>query len=74
LHFVDRLIGTIYKKNSQKHEGMSLDDMQNILFNGTPQKVRKDEDGLKSQKIEIKGIGTVTINPETGGLVQCNKT
>lgn len=71
LHFVDRLIGTIYEKN--KHEGMSLKDMKNILFNGKPKKVKVDLNGKKSQNIVIEGIGIVTINPETGELIQCNK-
>lgn len=71
LHFVDRIIGTIYEKN--KHEGMSLKDMQNILFNGSLRKAKIDRDGRVSQKMEIDGVGTVTINPETGELVQCNR-
>lgn len=73
LHFVDRIIGTIYEKN--KHEGMSLKDMQNILFNGTPNpKLKYDMLNRSSQNIEIENIGIVTVNPDTGELVQCNKS
>lgn len=72
LHFVDRFIGTIYEKN--KHEGMHLKDMKKILFKGVPKKVKEDKKGRVSQTIEIDGLGVVTINPETGELVQCNKS
>ena len=72
LHFVDRLIGTIYEKI--KHEGMSIRDMQHILFNGVPSnKLKYDKYGRPSQNIEIEGLGIVTVNPKTGELIQCNK-
>lgn len=75
LHFVDRFIGTIYHKaNEPKHEGMSLKDMQKVLFKGTPSpKIKYDKFDRPSQNIEIEGIGIVTVNPETGELIQCNK-
>ena len=73
LHFVDRLIGTIYEDN--KHEGMSIKDMQHILFNGVPStKLKYDKYGKPSQNIEIDGLGIVTVNPNTGELIQCNRS
>lgn len=72
LHFVDRLIGTPYE--TPKHEGMSLNDMKNILLSGVPSaKLKYDKFDRPSQNIEINGVGVVTINPNTGELVQCNK-
>lgn len=72
LHFVDRLIGTIYGK--VKHEGMFIEDFQKILFEGIPlPKIKYDRAGKPSQNIKIKGLGIVTINPVTGELIQCNK-
>ncbi|MDE6441212.1 MAG: phage minor capsid protein [Clostridia bacterium] len=75
LHFVDRLIGTIYHKdNEPKHEGMALKDMQDILFNGVPSsKLKYDKFNRPSQNIEIESKGIVTVNTDTGELVQCNK-
>ncbi len=73
LHFVDRLIGSIYE--NPKHEGMSLKDMQNILLNGVPKRtIKYNKDNKPSQNIEIENLGIVTINPDTGELIQCNKS
>ena len=72
LHCVDRVIGTIYGK--PKHEGMSIDELQKILFTGEPlPKIKYDKEGNPSQNIKIIGLGIVTLNPETGELIQCNR-
>lgn len=84
LHCVDRVIGTIYDvktykdgvlKKDPKHEGVPIEDLQKILQDGIPsKKIKYDEQGKPSQKIILKGVGTVTINPKTGELIQCNKS
>ncbi len=72
LHFVDRLIGTIYGK--VKHEGLLIEDFQKILFEGMASaKIKYDGEGKPSQNIKIKSLGIITINPITGELIQCNK-
>lgn len=73
LHCVDRVIGTIYGKI--KHEGMSLDVFQKILFTGTvSNKIKYNKAGAPSQNIKIEGLGIITVNPHTGELIQCNRT
>ena len=74
-HFVDRHFGTIYRKNIRdpKHEGVTIEEIENVLQKGMVGNIKTDKKGRKSQKIYIKGKCDVTINPVTGELIQCNK-
>ena len=77
-HFIDRTVGSIYytyTRNSEKikHEGVSVEDSLNILNNGVARPIVYDSKHRASQKFVLKGVGDVTINPETGELVQVNK-
>lgn len=67
-HFVDRVIGTIYQKRS----GVSVKNLQKIIANGQIAEVKTDKKGRKSQRIYIDELCDITINPETGELIQCN--
>lgn len=67
-HFVDRVIGTIYQKRS----GVSIRNLQKIIANGQIAEVKTDKKGRKSQRIYIDELCDITINPETGELIQCN--
>ena len=67
-HFVDRVIGTIYQKRS----GVSIKNLQKIIANGQIAEVKTDKKGRKSQRIYIDELCDITINPETGELIQCN--
>ena len=72
-HFVDRAIGTIYKKDGgKKREGVSVANLQNIIMHGKVGHTKTDSMGRKSTLLYIDGVGDVTINSETGVLVQCN--
>ena len=75
-HFLDRYFGTIYRKSSRdpKHEGVSIEELEEVFYKGQSCGIKIDKKGRKSQKIFLKGVCDVTINPETGELIQCNKT
>lgn len=74
-HFVDRYFGTIYRKSLRvpKHEGVSIREIEEVFYKGDFCEIKIDKKGRKSQKIYIKGVCDLTINPETGELIQCNK-
>ena len=77
-HFVDRTVGSIYytyTKNGEKikHEGVSVESSLRILTEGKPRAIVYDAKGRASQKYILKGVGDVTMNPETGELVQANR-
>ena len=76
-HFVDRHIGTIYKQERSdgqeiKHEGVSLDSIKKAILEGTEGKVSTDRLGRKGMIIKLDGVCRITMNPETGELIQCN--
>lgn len=70
-HFIDRVLG----QTSTPHEGMRLavpvDAALDTVLHGTPGKVRVNDRGQTSQQITGK-TNVVTINPETGVLIQTN--
>ena len=72
---MDRHFGAIYRKGPRdpKHEGVEIEELENVIRNGFFDEIKTDKKGRKSQKIYIKGECDVTINPETGELIQCNK-
>ena len=74
-HFVDRHFGTIYRKGPRdpKHEGVMIEELENVIQNAIFGDIKTDKKGRKSQKIYITGECDVTINPDTGELIQCNK-
>ena len=74
-HFLDRYFGTIYRKSSRdpKHEGVSIGEIEEVFYKGQLCEIKTDKKGRKSQKIYLKGVCDLTINPETGELIQCNK-
>lgn len=74
-HFVDRVLWTIYLqgKDRYKHEGVSIKNVQEILFKGKAGKSKIDKFGRINQNIVLDNFGEITINPDTGVLVQCNQ-
>lgn len=70
-HFIDRVIGQTAEPHPGKRQGVPVDAALDTLLNGTPGTVRVNLDGKRGQK--IKGDRCeVTINPDTGYLVQAN--
>lgn len=67
-HFVDRTIGSIY----QRRDGVSIKNMQKVIVSGKLSEIKVDKYGRKSQRIYIDDLCDITINPETGELIQCN--
>lgn len=74
-HFIERIIGTSEDpKTERPRSGVSVSDAVDALAN--PLKI-KDKTVDKSGNASIKYIGkvaTVSINPDTGALIQCNPT
>lgn len=66
-HFTARVIGSIEERRS----GVSIKDVINILSNADEfiEQSRKNGRSIKYLK---KGIGTVSVNPDTGKLIQTN--
>lgn len=74
-HFMERVIGTLLDpKNEKPRSGVSVEDIIDALTNPLDIKpIKIDKDGKKSQKF-IGEQGTISVNPDTGVLVQCNPT
>lgn len=74
-HFMERVIGTMCDpKTGKPRSGVSVEDILESLIN--PMKVnaaRAGKNGQRSQKY-VGENATVTINPDTGILIQCNPT
>ena len=67
-HFISRTIGSA----EQKRTGVSADDSVKILEEYDEIKpIRKDKNG-NSQRILKKGLGVISINPDTMQLIQVN--
>lgn len=68
-HFMERVIGT--KEDPKTHRprsGVSIEDIQDALLNGTPRIRERDPNSIKY--VTDKCI--VSVNPKTGILMQCN--
>ena len=67
-HFIARVIGSV----EQKRNGVSIDDVISILQNPDKiGKVVKRKNGVSQRYIKY-GVGLVSINTETGNLIQVN--
>ena len=68
-HFMERVIGN--KEDPKTHRprsGVSIEDIQDALLNGTPRIRERDPNSIKY--VTDKCI--VSVNPKTGILIQCN--
>ena len=71
-HFMERVLGTIKDpKTGNPRNGVEIDDIIECLFNGSSRPVKYDEKNRPSQLLYTKKCA-VTINPDTGELIQCN--
>ena len=83
-HFIERVIGVIKDPDTgKKRLGVELQDIQDALTNGNAMKpkisrdkngnILYDEDGKpKISQLFVTDKCAVSINPETGVLIQCN--
>lgn len=70
-HFIDRVIGQTAEPHPGKRRGVPVDDALDTLLHGKPGSIRINDDGSKSQKLSGAKC-SVTINPDTGRLIQTN--
>lgn len=67
-HFVDRIIGSV----EQKRSGVEIEQIKNCLTNGIAKDIVIDKKGRKSQKFVLDNVCIVSVNPDTGELIQVN--
>lgn len=74
-HFMERVIGTMCDpKTGKPRSGVSIEDISKALKNPVNiNPIKTAKNGERSQKY-IGENATVTINPDTGILIQCNPT
>lgn len=80
-HFVDRIIGT-HKEVSKRekgglskrldHQAVAIEEARDAILNGKAGPIQTGERGNRSQRIEGESC-VVTINPDTGELIQTNR-
>lgn len=78
-HFIQRIIGTEadpIKTNAAgqpvRRSGVEFEEIADAILNGTARPLKVDaKTGSRSQKF-CNGICEVSINPDTGTLIQCN--
>lgn len=78
IHLMERMFGTMVdpKKLKENHEiirrsGVEFDDIVDCLMNGSTRPTKNDGKGRPS-KVYFSAKCSVSVNPETGELVQCN--
>lgn len=74
-HFMERAIGTMKDpKTGRSRSGVSVEGIRDALENPmTVRAIRTDLQGERSQKY-IGEKATVSVDPDTGTLIQCNPT
>lgn len=83
-HFIERVFGVVKDPDTgRKREGVSIEDIKEVLTNGTAGKIKvsRDKNGnikinkngnpMRSQKFTTDKC-EVSVNPDTGDLIQCN--
>lgn len=75
-HFLERIIGTFKddKKGGKPQSGVSVDNILEALLNGESTNIvyKKSSNGvIKPSKVYFTDKCHVSINPETGKLIQC---
>lgn len=67
-HFISRVIGSV----EEKRNGVSIDNIILALTNPDNTDDVKQRKNGKTQRFIKKGVCAVTVNPETGNLIQVN--
>ena len=72
IHFMERVLGTEEDpKNKRPRSGVEVDEIVVCVTAGKLRRVKKDSEGRMSQLFYSESCA-VSINPESGILVQCN--
>lgn len=73
-HFIERVFGTMEDPKTKKpRDGVDIPDIKDALTN--PLKITENKkDGKVDSYKYIGEKGTVSVNPNTGNLIQCNPT
>lgn len=72
IHFMERVLGTKEDpKNKRPRSGVEVDEIVACVTVGKLRRVKKDSEGRMSQLFYSESCA-VSINPESGILVQCN--
>lgn len=72
-HLIQRIIGT--SSDPEKHtprSGVEVDDIIDAVLNGKFKKPKTDEKTGKRSQLHFNDICAVSINPDTGIIIQCN--
>lgn len=72
-HFIERILGTTEKEGPQKNkkrEGVEIEDVISALTD--PEKITEKEGGEGRSRKYIGENVKVTLNPDTGNLIQTN--
>lgn len=72
-HFIERVLGTTEKEgpqNNKKREGVEIEDVISALTD--PEKITEKEGGEGRSRKYIGENVEVTLNPDTGNLIQTN--
>lgn len=67
VHFVSRIIGS----ERDRRDGVEFSDVEEAIRSGTPQEAKTGKNGNRST-VYVGEKVQVSINPDTGVLVQCN--
>lgn len=78
-HFMQRVLGTMVDPDKLKHEqkiirrsGVDIDDLIHAVLHGTAQTVTTDKKTGKRSQVFRSAQCAVSVNPDTGVLIQCN--
>ncbi|MBQ4087006.1 MAG: phage minor capsid protein [Clostridia bacterium] len=71
-HAIGRILGHSALDKDYNRSGVTISEMRGCLNKGAIGKFQTDKDGRPSQAYHGKGI-TVTVNPDTGEIVQVNR-
>jgi hypothetical protein len=71
-HLIERVLGTMRDPHKNRpRSGVAYDDFLECILHGTPRPIKISPDGKRSQLFCTEKCA-VSINPDTGALIQCN--
>ena len=71
-HLMERILGTMRDPHKNRpRSGVAYDDFLECILHGTPRPIKISPDGKRSQLFCTEKCA-VSINPDTGTLIQCN--